>query len=69
MADIMILLIKNDQFNLSDIDFVHIFALYLQRLNHDAEVFVNLLVECESFKVNDILDWIKYQFWLYIKSV
>jgi len=51
MADIMILLIKMDQFNLTEIDFVRIFSMYLDRLNYDSEIFVNLLVECESFKV------------------
>ena len=51
MVELMTLLMKMDQKNLSELDFVQIFGLYLERVNFDPELFIGLLLECEGAKV------------------
>ena len=51
MIDVMNLLMAIDSNNLSELDFVHVFVLYLERVNFDDELFVGLLLECEGAKV------------------
>merc|ERR1711935_299684 len=50
MIDVMNLLMAIDANNLSQLDFVQVFALYLERVNFDDELFVGLLLECEGAK-------------------
>lgn len=50
MIDLMNLLISIDRQNLSELDFVHVFVLYLERVNYDDELFLSLLLECEGAK-------------------
>ena len=56
MIELMTLLMKMDQKNLSDLDFVQIIGLYLERVNFDPELFIGLLLECEGAKVCNFFD-------------
>ena len=63
MIDLMNLLISIDRQNLSELDFVHVFVLYLERVNYDDELFLSLLLECEGAKVTILYtSWIFFNF-------
>ena len=63
MIDLMNLLISIDRQNLSELDFVHVFVLYLERVNYDDELFLSLLLECEGAKVTFFLIFSQHSNW------